>query len=39
MQRPARPEEARAAKALASEHGLFALCRMLLNASEFIYID
>jgi mono/diheme cytochrome c family protein len=39
LQRPARPEEARAAKTLAAEHGLFALCRMLLNASEFIYID
>jgi hypothetical protein len=39
LQRPARPEEALAAKTLAAEHGLFALCRMLLNASEFIYID
>jgi hypothetical protein len=39
LQRPATAVEADAASRLAAEHGLFSLCRMLLNANEFVYID
>ena len=33
------PQEEALARALLERHGLFYLCRMLFNASEFIYID
>lgn len=39
LQRPATPGEARAAEALVAGQGLFALCRMLLNTNEFVYLD
>ena len=39
FQRPAAPVEARAAEELVAAHGLFALCRMLLNTNEFVYLD
>jgi hypothetical protein len=39
LQRAASPAEAGPAEKLAKEHGLFSLCRMLLNANEFVYID
>ncbi|MEY4813072.1 MAG: hypothetical protein RLZZ162_145, partial [Verrucomicrobiota bacterium] len=39
FQRDATPAEVRAAATLTAEQGLFALCRALLNANEFIYID
>jgi hypothetical protein len=39
LQRPATPAEARAAEALVAGQGLFALCRMLLNTNEFVYLD
>jgi mono/diheme cytochrome c family protein len=39
LQRPATPTEADAAGVLVSADGLFSLCRMLLNANEFVYID
>ena len=29
----------RAAEALVSQQDLFALCRMLINANEFVYLD
>jgi hypothetical protein len=37
--RPPRPEEAALLAAHAAEHGLESLCRVLLNANEFIFID
>ena len=39
FQRDATPAEFRAAATLVAEQGLFALCRSLLNANEFIYVD
>ncbi len=39
FQRAATDAEVRAAAALVAEQGLFALCRSLLNANEFIYVD
>jgi hypothetical protein len=38
QRQPAAPE-LQAATQLVSEQGLFALCRMLMNANEFIYLD
>jgi cytochrome c553 len=38
LRHPTHPE-LKAAERLASEQGLFALCRMLLNANEFMYLD
>ncbi len=32
-------EELRAGESLVTEQGLFALCRMLMNANEFVYVD
>jgi len=37
--RPAATEEIIAARALVQSHSLEALCRMLLNANEFVYVD
>ena len=39
FQRNATPDELRGATALVSEQGLFALCRALMNANEFVYLD
>jgi len=39
FQRPATPGEASAAEALVAGQGLFALCRMLINTNEFVYLD
>ena len=39
LQRLATPEEASSASLLVSQHGLFSLCRMLLNSNEFLYFD
>ncbi|MGV3532433.1 MAG: PSD1 and planctomycete cytochrome C domain-containing protein [Chthoniobacteraceae bacterium] len=36
--RDAAPEEATAAQALISEHGLPAFCRAIFNANEFVYV-
>lgn len=38
-QRKPTADEAAAAEALAQKHGLFAVCRMLLNGNEFVYVD
>lgn len=37
--RPPVNEEVDAARRLVHEHGLESLCRMLLNANEFVYVD
>jgi len=37
--RPPTPEEARALTDYAREHGLFNLCRVLLNLNEFTFVD
>lgn len=39
FQRQPDAAELTAAKSLIAEQGLFALCRMLLNANEFVYLD
>ncbi len=39
FQRDATAAELQAATPLVTEQGLFALCRMLINANEFIYLD
>lgn len=39
FQRNPENTELEAAKALVTEHGLFAFCRMILNMNEFIYVD
>jgi hypothetical protein len=39
FQREPSPTELRAAEALVAEQDLFALCRMLINANEFVYLD
>ena len=39
FQREPTPSEIRAAETLVAEQGLFALCRALLNANEFAYLD
>ena len=39
FQRPPNDTELNAAMNLAAEQGLFSLCRALLNANEFLYID
>jgi hypothetical protein len=39
FQRPPSADELRAAQGLVAEQSLFALCRMLINANEFVYID
>ena len=39
FQRDATADEMKAAAALVSEQGIFALCRMLINANEFVYAD
>jgi mono/diheme cytochrome c family protein len=36
--RPPNPAEAKRASAFVKEHGLAAFCRVLLNASEFVYV-
>jgi hypothetical protein len=39
FQRPPTADELRAAQSLVTEQSLFALCRMLINANEFVYVD
>jgi hypothetical protein len=39
FQRPPTSDELRAAQSLVTEQSLFALCRMLINANEFVYLD
>lgn len=39
FQREPKAEEQSAATHLVAEQGLFALCRMLINANEFVYLD
>ncbi len=39
FQRDATAAEVQAATPLVTEQGLFALCRMLINANEFVYLD
>jgi hypothetical protein len=39
LQRPPNATELEAATQLVAEQKLFALCRMLLNANEFVYLD
>ena len=39
FQRAATAAELQAATPLVTEQGLFALCRMLINANEFVYLD
>ena len=39
FQRSPLADEHAVAARLGSDHGLFSLCRMLLNANEFIYLD
>ena len=39
FQRKPAPGELRGALPLVSGQGLFALCRMLMNANEFVYLD
>ena len=39
FQRDATATELQAATPLVTEQGLFALCRMLINANEFVYLD
>jgi hypothetical protein len=39
FQRPPTADELQAAQTLVTEQGLFALCRMLMNANEFVYLD
>ncbi len=39
FQRAPTPTELQAAQSLVTEQGLFALCRMLMNANEFVYLD
>ncbi|MEQ2006908.1 MAG: DUF1553 domain-containing protein [Limisphaerales bacterium] len=39
LARDATAAEVQAATPLVTEQGLFALCRMLINANEFIYLD
>lgn len=39
LQRAPNPAEQTAATHLVAEQNLFALCRMLLNANEFVYLD
>jgi hypothetical protein len=39
FQRPPTSTELQAAQTLVTEQGLFALCRMLMNANEFVYLD
>lgn len=39
FQRAPGKEEQNAAARLVTEQGLFALCRMLINANEFVYLD
>ncbi|MEI6714236.1 MAG: DUF1553 domain-containing protein [Verrucomicrobiota bacterium] len=39
LQRQPKPNELAAATSLLSEQNLFAICRMLLNTNEFLYLD
>ncbi|MBN8417360.1 MAG: DUF1553 domain-containing protein [Verrucomicrobia bacterium] len=39
FQRPPTDEELTASTRLVAEQNLFALCRMLINANEFVYLD
>lgn len=39
FQRPPTAAELQAAQTLVTEQSLFALCRMLMNANEFVYLD
>ncbi len=39
LQREPKTEEQSAATHLVAEQGLFALCRMLINTNEFVYVD
>ncbi len=39
LQREPKTEEQSAATHLVAEQGLFALCRMLINTNEFVYLD
>lgn len=39
FQREPSVDELAGSKALVAEQGLFALCRMLMNANEFVYVD
>ncbi|QDT25247.1 Planctomycete cytochrome C [Gimesia panareensis] len=38
-QRPPCPEEAAVSREFVSQHGLSALCRVLLNSNEFLYVN
>jgi hypothetical protein len=39
LSRPPRPDETRLLRAYAQKHGLVNACRLLLNNSEFVFID
>ena len=39
LQRDPADDELQAARQLVAQQGLFALCRALLNANEFLYVD
>ncbi|HSH92563.1 MAG TPA: DUF1553 domain-containing protein [Roseimicrobium sp.] len=39
LQRNPSPTEQKAASQLVGDQGLFPLCRMLMNANEFVYVD
>ena len=39
FQRSPRPEEAERAETFVAQHGLSALCRVLLNSNEFLYVN
>ena len=39
FQRAPDPEEMKGARALVQRHGLPELCRLLLNANEFVHLD
>lgn len=39
FQRPPTDDELRAATSLVDDEGLFALCRAMMNANEFVYVD
>jgi hypothetical protein len=39
FQRKPQPDEQASAARLVASEGLFTLCRMLLNANEFVYVD
>ena len=39
LARPPHPNEARLLRAYAQKHGLANACRLLLNSSEFVFVD